>query len=67
MRYFPQNLFCTIPNSIEMLTRLIPSKTTRVGTWRIVLAVVALNLTSASLVNAQISPNLPNPAGRRIR
>src|ERR1700744_500074 len=63
MRYFPQNLFCTIPNSIEMLTRLIPSKTTRVGTWRIVLAVVALNLSLASLANAQISPNLPNPTG----
>src|ERR1700744_4476012 len=63
MRYFPQNLFCTIPNSIEMLTRLIPSKTTRVGTWRIVLAVVALNLTLASLAEAQISPNLPNPTG----
>jgi uncharacterized damage-inducible protein DinB len=63
MRYFPQNLFCTIRNSIEMLTRLIPSKTTRVGTWRIVLAVVALNLTLASLAEAQISPNLPNPIG----
>src|ERR1700744_5311582 len=63
MRYFPQNLFCTIRNSIEMLTRLIPSKTTRVGTWRIVLAVVALNLSLASLANAQISPNLPNPTG----
>ena len=63
MRYFPQNLFCTIRNSIEMLTGLIPSKTTRAGTWRIVLAVVALNLTLASLANAQISPNLPNPTG----
>ena len=63
MRYFPQNLFCTIRNSIEMLTRLIPSKTTRAGTWRIVLAVIALNLTLASLAKAQISPNLPNPTG----
>ena len=61
MQYFPKNLFCTIRNLIEMLTRLIPSQSTRVGTWRIVLAVVALNLTLASLANAQISPNLPNP------
>jgi uncharacterized damage-inducible protein DinB len=60
MQYFPKNLFCTIRNLIETLTRLIPSQPTRVGTWRIVLAVVALNLT---LANAQISRNLPNPTG----
>ena len=63
MQCFPRNLVYTIRNLIEMPTRLIPSQPTRVGTWRILLAVVALNLTSASLVNAQISPNLPNPAG----
>jgi uncharacterized damage-inducible protein DinB len=63
MQYFPKNLFRTIRNLIEMLIRLIPSQHTRVGTWRIVLAVVALNLTLASLANAQISPNLPNPTG----
>jgi uncharacterized damage-inducible protein DinB len=63
MQYFPKNLFCTIRNLIEILTRLIPSQRTRVGTWRIVLAVVALNPTLASLANSQISPNLPNPTG----
>jgi uncharacterized damage-inducible protein DinB len=63
MQYFPKNLFRTIRNLIEMLIRLIPSQPTRVGTWRIVLAVVALNSTLASLANAQISPNLPNPTG----
>ena len=63
MQYFPNNLFRTIRNLIEMLIRLIPSQPTRVGTWRIVLAGVALNLTWASLANAQISPNLPNPTG----
>ena len=63
MQYFPKNLFPTIRNLIESLIRLIPSQHTRVGTWRIVLAVVALNLTLASLANAQISPNLPNPTG----
>jgi hypothetical protein len=62
MQYFPKDPFCTIRNSIEMLNRLIPSPSTRVGTWRIVL-VVTLNLTLASLANAQISPNLPNPTG----
>ena len=61
MQYFPKNLFCTIRNLVEMLTRPIPSQSTSVGTRRIVLAVVALNLTLASLANAQISPNLPNP------
>ena len=62
MQYFPKNLFCRIRNLIEMLTRLIPSQSTGVGTWCIVLAVVALNLTLASLANAQgISPSLPNP------
>ena len=59
MQYFPKNLFCRIRNLIEMLTRLIPSQSTRVGTWRIVLAVVALNLTLASLANAQ--QGVPNP------
>ena len=61
MQSFPKNLFRTIRNLSERLTRLIPSQSTRVGTWRIVLAVVALNLTLASLANAQISPSLPNP------
>ena len=59
MQYFPKNLFCRIRNLIEMLTRLIPSQSTRVGTWRIVLAAVALNLTLASLANAQ--QGMPNP------
>src|SRR6204780_2998448 len=63
MQYFPKNLFRTIRNINEMLIRLIPSQPTRVGTWRIVLAIVALNSTLASLANAQISPNLPNPTG----
>ena len=31
MQYFPKNLFCTIRNLIEMLSRLIPSQSTRVG------------------------------------
>ncbi len=73
MRYFPKTLFCTIRNLIEMLTRQIASQPTRVGTWRVVLAqmfrsmarvVVPVGLVSvsvASLANAQISPNLPNP------
>jgi uncharacterized damage-inducible protein DinB len=59
MQYFPKNLFCRIRNLIEILTRLIPSQSARVGTWRIVLAVVALNLTLASLANAQ--QGMPNP------
>jgi uncharacterized damage-inducible protein DinB len=59
MQFFPKNLFRTIRNLSEMLTRLIPSQSTRVGTWRIVLAVVALNLTLASLANAQ--QGMPNP------
>jgi len=73
MRYFPESLFYTIRNLIEMLTRLI-SQSTRVGTWRIVVAlmfrsmarvVVPVGLVSVSmltsLANAQISPNFPNP------
>src|SRR5579862_7949217 len=67
MQYFAKNLFCTIRNLIERPARLIPSRSLirshsrSVATWRIVLAVVALNLTFASLANAQISPDLPNP------
>ena len=65
MQYFPKNLFCTIRNLIE---------TTRVGTWRIVLAlmfrsiarvVVPVGMVSVSvlvsLANAQVSRSLPNP------
>jgi uncharacterized damage-inducible protein DinB len=63
MQCFPNNLFCTIRNLVEKLGRLIPFQDMGVGSWRIVLAVVALNLTLASLANAQISPNLPNPTG----
>jgi uncharacterized damage-inducible protein DinB len=63
MRYSPKSFFRAIRNLIEMLTRLIPSQSTRVATWRIVLALVALDVTLASLANAQISPNLPNPTG----
>jgi uncharacterized damage-inducible protein DinB len=59
MQYFPKNLFRTIRTLSEMLTRLIPSQSTRVETWRIVLAVVGLNLTLASLANAQ--QGMPNP------
>ena len=59
MQYFPKNLFRTIRTLSEMLSRLIPSQSTRVGVWRIVLAVLALNLTLASLANAQ--QGMPNP------
>jgi len=59
MQFFMKNLFRTILNLSEMLTRLIPSRSTRVGTWRIVLAVGVLNLTLASLANAQ--QGMPNP------
>jgi uncharacterized damage-inducible protein DinB len=61
MQFFPKNLFRARRNLSEMLTRLIPSQSRRVGTWRVVLAVVALKLALASLANAQISPSLPNP------
>ena len=60
MQYFPKNLFCTIRNLIEMLTRMIPSQSTRVGTWRIVLAVVALNLYRLGVLGQR--PNLAEPA-----
>jgi len=59
MQFFMKNLFRTILNLSEMLTRLIPSRSTRVGTWRIVLAVGVLTLTLASLANAQ--QGMPNP------
>jgi len=61
MHDFPKKLFCTVRNSIEMPTRLICFQSARSATWRVVLAVVALNLTLASLASAQISPDLPNP------
>jgi uncharacterized damage-inducible protein DinB len=73
MQYLLRNLFCRVRNSIEMLSRLTRSQSTEVGTWRIVLALmfrstdrtVSVGMVSvsilASLANAQISPNMPNP------
>jgi uncharacterized damage-inducible protein DinB len=61
MRYFAKNLCCTICNSMETPVRLVPSQSARTGTWGIVFAVAALNLTLATIANAQISPDLPNP------
>ena len=74
MQCFLKDLFCTIRKLIEMLTRLIPSQPTRVGTRRTAYAlvfrsiarvVVLVGMVSvsvlASLANAQISPNMPNP------
>jgi uncharacterized damage-inducible protein DinB len=60
MQYILKNLFGTM---LEMPTRPSPSQSAGAGTWRIVFAVVALNLTLVSLASAQISPNLPNPIG----
>jgi uncharacterized damage-inducible protein DinB len=74
MQHFPKSLFCTTRNLIETLTTLIPSHPTSVRTWRIVLVsmfrpiariMVPVGMVSvsvlASVANAQISPNLPNP------
>ena len=75
MQYFAKNLFCTIRNLIEMPARLTSSQPARVGTWRIALAVLFRSITrvvvpvgivsvslSASLANAQISPDMPDPS-----
>jgi uncharacterized damage-inducible protein DinB len=59
MQFVPKNLFRTIRDLREIRTRLIPSPSTRVGTWRIVLAAVAVNLALTSLANAQ--QGMPNP------
>jgi uncharacterized damage-inducible protein DinB len=74
MQNFPKNHSWAIRDSIEMLTGLTPFQSPRPGTRRFVLAfmfrslaqvVVPAGLVSvsvlASLANAQISPNLPNP------
>jgi uncharacterized damage-inducible protein DinB len=75
MQHFQKNLFCTVRNSIEMPTWLTRCQSREAGTWRIVFALmfrsvaraVPVGMVSvsvlASLANAQISPNLPNPTG----
>jgi uncharacterized damage-inducible protein DinB len=74
MQHWPKNLFCALRNLIAMLTRPAASRSTRVGTWRMIQAfmfrpiarvVVPVGIVSASVLvslgNAQISPNMPNP------
>jgi uncharacterized damage-inducible protein DinB len=61
MQYFAKNPCCTIRNSMEMPVRLVASQSARTRTWRIILALAALTLTLATLADAQISPDLPNP------
>ena len=72
MQNFPKNLFYTICNSIEVPTGLTSSQFARLETWRNVLALTVCSIARlgvglisvsvlASLANAQISPNLPNP------
>jgi uncharacterized damage-inducible protein DinB len=74
MQHLPKNFFCTVRNSIEMLTTLSRSRTTQVRNWRMALAVRFLPIAplavlvgmvfvsfAAPLANAQISPDFPNP------
>jgi len=74
MQNFSRNHSCTIHDSTEMLTRLNTSQFPTVGTWRMVVAMMFRSIARvvapvailsvsvlASVANAQISPNLPNP------
>jgi uncharacterized damage-inducible protein DinB len=73
MQHFTKTLFCGVRNSIETPARLCASQSAILGTWRMVLAfmirpiarVAAVGMVSvsvlASLANAQISPDMPNP------
>ena len=74
MQNFPKNHSCAIHNSIEIMTRLNPFQSPRVVTRRILLAFMFRSIARAaapvgilsvsvlaSVANAQISPNLPNP------
>ena len=67
MQYFPQNLFYTVQSLVEMPSRLLVPHFTGVAKWHIVIAVAAVNLILATLANAQISPDLPNPTTHQIR
>jgi uncharacterized damage-inducible protein DinB len=75
MQDFPRNDPYTIHDSTQMLTRLNPSQSGTVGASRIVVVmmfrsiarvVAAVGILSvsvlASVANAQISPDLPNPS-----
>jgi uncharacterized damage-inducible protein DinB len=71
MQYL-KNLFCATCNSIEMLTRLIPSQPPGTGAWRtfpalplrsiarVVIPVVSVSIL-ASVANAQITGPIPDP------
>jgi uncharacterized damage-inducible protein DinB len=60
MQYFPKNLFRTTRNAVQMLTRRIPAPMFR-SMVRVAVHIGLASSLLASLANAQISPNLPNP------
>jgi uncharacterized damage-inducible protein DinB len=75
MQNFPKNHSCTIHDSTQMLTRLNTSQSRTVGAYRIVVAMMFRSVARvaarvgilsvsvlASVANAQISPDLPNPS-----
>ena len=74
MQNFPKNHSGAIHDSTEILTRLNTSQSRTVGTWRTVVAMMFRSIARvaapvgilsvsvlASVANAQISPDLPNP------
>jgi uncharacterized damage-inducible protein DinB len=75
MQDFPKNDPCAIHDSTKMPTRFNPSQSGTVEAWRIVVAMLFRSIARvvapvgilsvsvlASVANAQISPDLPNPS-----
>jgi uncharacterized damage-inducible protein DinB len=74
MQNFPKNHHSAIRDSTEMLTRVSTTQLRTAGRWRIVVAMIFRSIARvaapvgilslsvlASMADAQISPNLPNP------
>src|SRR5271155_4093370 len=60
MQYFPKNLFCTICNSMVTWRNVLALMFRSVARVVVPVGMVSVSVL-ASLANAQVSPNLPNP------
>jgi uncharacterized damage-inducible protein DinB len=61
MQHLPSSFFCRIHRLLEAPSKVICAQSTKPMIWCTALALLALNLSPATVAHAQISADLPNP------